>query len=105
MTKRIVLQYLADNEENIQTFIESRTAQKIWDDGYGAMTESIVMSIIDSSRNFISFPESYRGAQEEDFIEAVDDYVIGRFLDRYASAAIAHMKDVEAEMAREGLAR
>ena len=101
MTKRAILLYIQENESNIQTFIESRTAQKIYDDGRGT-GDNMIDSILNASRDFLSFPDSFRTASEEDLVEAIDDYVIGRFFDQYASSAIAHMKDIDAEIARMG---
>lgn len=99
MTKKVILEYIQENENNIQTFIESRQAQKIWDDGRGD-GDNIVDSILTASRDYLTFPDSFRTASEEDLIMAIDDYVIGRFLDQYGASAIAHMKDIDAEIAR-----
>jgi len=97
MTKKAILLYIQENDSNIQTFIESRQAQKIWDDGRGDGE-----SVVNASRDYLSFPDSFRTASEEDLIEAIDDYVIGRFLDEYGSSSIAHYKDIEDKIARMG---
>lgn len=99
MTKKAILLYIQENDDNIQTFIESRTAQKIWDDGRGDGSNIIDM-IINASRDFITFPESFRTASEEDLIMSIDDYLVGRFLDEYGSSAIAHYKDIQDELER-----
>lgn len=99
MTKRAILRYIQENDDNIQTFIESRQAQKIWDDGRGN-GDNIIDSIITASRDYLTFPDAFRTASEEDLIQSIDDYVIGRFLDEYGSSAIAHYKDIEDEIAR-----
>jgi hypothetical protein len=100
MTDERILAYLKENEENIQKFIESRQAQKLFDDGTAPM-DNIVTAVITAVRDFISFPTEVEDTpEEEDFIAAIDDFVLGRFFDEYCTGYIREARKVQLEMAR-----
>lgn len=79
--KELENRLLEDQDENIQTFIESRSAQKLFD-------EFFVEVFWDKAKEFLAYPESLRTMDDEEQVEVLMDYALGRFLDEYGSGYI-----------------
>lgn len=86
MATKAQIAFLKNHDAEIQEMIESRAAQKFFDE------EVFVNGFWELATGFITHPsdpeESMRTMDEEDRVELLMDYAFGRFLREYAMSFI-----------------
>lgn len=90
--KKMVAEYLREQEQNMQTAIESRTAQKLFDDVF---TREVIYDLM---TEFVAYPQLLRTATEEEQVDEVRDYFIGMFFEQYAMSYIEQYKATRKEL-------
>ena len=90
--KKSVAAYLREQDKNMQTAIESRTAQKLFDE---SMSEQVIWDLM---TEFVAYPQMMRTATEEEQVDEIRDYFIGMFFSQYAEGYIRQYKAVREEL-------
>lgn len=88
--KKAMKAYLVEQEANIQTMVESRAMQKLWD--------RMVEEFEDELREFIAYPDTLRSVSEEDMVMEITDYAFGQFVKQYGADLITMAKATEREL-------